>query len=75
MLTLFDYLQSKESPEDRLDYKSVFNHFVKDYKWGPQYHIDKYEECQAHHFRLMDDYIKKRKEVLFCDWEGCLERV
>ena len=55
MLRLVDFLQGKELVEERkLDYKNVFNLFVREWKFGSQYHIESFDECTQLHFDKMD---------------------
>ena len=46
MMRLEDFLSYKELNEERkLDYKNVFKFFVKNWKFGNQYHIENFNEC------------------------------
>ena len=73
MLRLFDFLHDKLRKEEKLDYRSVFAHFVSNYMWGTQYHIEKFEHCTEHHFKEMDKYIENTSMDKFFDWETALE--
>ena len=62
MMRIEDFLQGKEINEERkLDYENVFKFFVKNWKFGNQYHIENFNECTQHHFKVMDEYIADEK--------------
>lgn len=75
MISVFDFLQDKETPENQLTHRAAFNHFVKNFLWGSSNHIEKFEECTEHHFGLLEEYLKKKTKDLFVDWQASFERL
>jgi len=73
MLTLFDYFQSKEPPENKLDYRSQFEQMTKNFEWGSNFHITQFELCNSYHLHLLERSIRQKELFLFENWQDKFE--